>query len=276
MVSSKQLLVVVLVALVVLVPVTVVGFLLFPPGFMYDHYSTYSYTTSISTNATVENATVLLPFPAGEDVEGDLDSNLWIYDDDGHRLTDWNPTIVATAHGPMLRLEAGRLVGEDRYVLFTYDENGAFLDRRDIGPEQIPEDMTNRKLVPDPTTYSISWLVEVDHDIETRHPIGNGTFVGPINDVTPTECRYGLEDDDRCSNFTSMTSMAFDATSPATVTIGEIRFEGTNEWGFWLSNSYNSFEARISPAAYADGQQGWTVVDGYLQAAEGRYDGPKR
>ncbi|MFT4957932.1 MAG: hypothetical protein ACI9EZ_001251 [Halobacteriales archaeon] len=85
---------------------------MFPPGFMYDHYSTDSYITSITTNGTVENATVSLPFPAGEDVAPDFDSTLWIHDDEGNRLTDWNPRIADTAHGPMLRLEPGRLVGE--------------------------------------------------------------------------------------------------------------------------------------------------------------------
>jgi hypothetical protein len=35
-------------------------------------------------------------------------------------MTDWNTTIVQTAHGPMLRLHIDGLVGEDRYVLWTY------------------------------------------------------------------------------------------------------------------------------------------------------------
>jgi len=276
MVPSKRLLVIAVVALIVLVPLAGFAVLLFPPGFMYDHYSSYSYTTSITTNATVENVTVVLPFPAGEAVESNLSSNLWIYDGQGNRITDWDPAIVETAHGPMLRLHADRLVGEDRYVLWTYAANGSPVDRREITREEIPEDMTNRKLIADPTTYSISWMVSVDHDVETRSPIGNATFLGPANDVTAAECRFGFDESERCANFTSMASATYEAESPAVVTIGEISFEGWNEWGFWLSNSYNAFEVRTSPAAYADGRQGWTVLDGELHAGMGRYDGPKR
>lgn len=99
MVSSKELLVLGLVALVVLVPIAAVGFLFFPPDFAYSHSSTYSYTTSVSTNTTIENVTVHLPFPAGADVEDDPTSNLWIYDDAGNQLTDWETEIVQTARG---------------------------------------------------------------------------------------------------------------------------------------------------------------------------------
>jgi len=276
MASSKRLLVLAVVAIVILVPLAGFAVLLFPPGFMYDHYSSYSYTTSISTNATVENATVTLPFPSGEDVGSDPTSDLWIYDGQGDRITDWDAAIVETAHGPMVRLQADRLVGEDRYVLWTYAPNGSPIDRREITRDEIPENMTNRELVPDPTTYSISWGVTVDHDIETRYPIGNASFIGPVNDVTATECRYAFDEAERCSNFTSMASATYEAETPVVVTIGEISFEAWNEWGFWFSNSFNTFEASTSPAAYADGRQGWTVLDGQLHAGMGRYDGPKR
>ncbi|MFT4958070.1 MAG: hypothetical protein ACI9PP_001227 [Halobacteriales archaeon] len=266
-----------LVLLLVLVPIGGFAVLLFPPGFMYDHYSTYSYTTSITTNGTVENATVSLPFPAGEDVAPDLDSTLWIYDDEGNRLTDWNPRIADTAHGPMLRLEPGRLVGEDRYILWTHSENGSPVDRRTIGPDQIPENMTNRRLIPDPTSYSISWQVPVDHDIETRYPIGNASFLAPATDMRAADCRHGWADEEvACSNFTTMTRATYEAEGSAVLTVGEIRFTGTNEWGFWLSNSYNTFETTISPQSSTDGRHGWTAVDGHLHAGEGRYDGPKR
>lgn len=276
MVSTKQLLVLGIVVLVVLTPLAVLAVLFFPPGFMYSHYSSYSYTTSVSTNATVDNVTLLLPFPTGEDVETNLSANLWIYDDDGNRLTDWETRVVDTARGPMLRLHTDRLVGEDRYVLWTRAANGSVIDRREVGPDEIPTNMTNRELVPDPTTYSISWQVTVDHDIETRYPLGNGTFVAPIDNVTAVDCQYAWSETDICSRFTSVVSATYDAESPATLTVGEIRFEGWNEWGFWLSNSFNTFEATTTAATYTDGRQEWTVVDGQLHAGMGRYDGPAR
>ncbi|SEO68961.1 hypothetical protein SAMN04487948_104189 [Halogranum amylolyticum] len=276
MVSSKRLLVLAVVGLVALAPLAAFAFLLFPPDFAYSHYSSYSYTTSVSTNATVENATLLLPFPQGEDVEADLSSNLWLYDDDGNRLTDWDASVVETARGPMLRLHADRLVGEDRYVLWTYADNGSVVDRREISRDEIPEEMTNRELVAHPTTYSISWQVTVDHDIETRDPLANGTFLAPISDATTVDCRAPWSETDNCARFASTVSATYETDGPATVTVGEIRFEGWNEWGFWLSNSFNTFEATTTPAVYTDGRRGWTVVDGELHAGMGRYDGPSR
>ena len=68
----------------------------------------------------------------------------------------------------------------------------------------------------------------------------------------------------------------YETPNQATVTIEEIRFEAWNEWGFWFSNSFKTFEATTSPAIYVDDRQGWTHLDGHLHAGIGRYDGPKR
>jgi hypothetical protein len=276
MISSKQLLVLGLAILVVFVPIAAVSFLFFPPDFAYSHTSTYSYTTSISTNTTLENATFYLPFPAGADVEPDAASNLWIYDDNGTELTHWDTAITQTAQGPMLRIHVDRLVGEDRYILWTYAPNGSVIDRAEIGSDEIPTNMTNKELSPDPTRYSIAWQKSVDHDIETRHPIGNASFLTPLDDVNSTDCQYAWDDSDTCWNFTTVAAATYETPAEATVTIDEIRFEAWNEWGFWLSNSFNTFEATTTPAIYADGRQGWTQLDGHLHAGMGRYDGPAR
>ncbi|MFC6784549.1 hypothetical protein ACFQFH_01315 [Halobaculum halobium] len=276
MVTSKQLVVLGVVVIVVLVPIAAVGFLIFPPDFAYSHTSTYSYTTSLSTNTTIENVTVHLPFPAGADVEADALSDLWIYDDNGTELTDWDTAIVQTDRGPMLRLNVDRVVGEDRYILWTYAPNGSVVDREEIGSDEIPEDMSNRELSPDPTRYSISWHHSVDYDIETRYPIGNASFLAPITDVATADCEYRWDDSDACWDFATVAAATYEAPNPATVVIDEIRFEAWNEWGFWLSNSFNTFEATTSPAIYVDGRQGWTHLDGHLHAGMGRYDGPSR
>lgn len=274
MVSSRRLLIGVAIGLVVLLPVIALGFLLFPPAFMYDHYSTYSYETSVSTNATVENATFYLPFPTEETGSGTVE-DIWIYGEEGTEL-DWGANVVETDYGPMLQLRADELEGTTSYVLYTYAENGSLVDREEIGPDEIPEDMTNRELVADPTTYQIAWRVTVDRDIETRYPVGNASFLTPANDVTRTDCQDPWSETDTCYTFTSVAGATYKAEGPATLTIGEIRFDGTNEWGFWLSNSFNTFEAATSPAAYTDDRQGWTVIDGQIQAGMGRYDGPSR
>lgn len=276
MVSSKQLLVVAVAAVVVLTPLTLFMLVFAPPGFMYSHYTTYSYTTTVSTNGTVENATILLPFPVGDDVGADPLSELWLYDDAGNRITDWDTAVVETPHGPMLRLHTDRLVGEDRYTLWTYAPNGSVIDRRIIDADEVPENMTNRRLVPEPTSYSVGWQVTVDHDIETRYPIGNGSFLAPVDNVTSVDCRDPWTATDVCMAFSTVASVTYESETPATVTLGEIRFEGWNEWGFGLSNSFNAFESSTTATAFTADRQGWTVLDGRLHAGMGRYDGPRR
>jgi hypothetical protein len=274
--TSKRLLVLAVVLLAFTVPLAFFGFLLFPPDFAYSHHSSYTYTASVSTNSTVENATILLAFPAGADIGPDPTANLWTYDDDGEQVTDWETAVVDTPRGPMLRLHTDRLVGEDRYVLWTYAPNGSVVDRREVGPDEIPEDMTDRELVPAPTTYSVAWQVTVDHDIETRYPVGNASFLAPVDEVRSVDCREPWRDTETCTAFTSVASATYESDGPVTVTLGEVRFEAWNEWGFWLSNSFNAFEATRTPAVYTDGRQGWTVVDGQVRAGVGRYDGPSR
>lgn len=86
-------------------------------------------------------------------------------------------------------------------MLWTYAPNGSVIDRREIGPDEIPEDMTNKELVPEPTTYSVSWQVTVEHDIDTRYPIGNGSFIAPVDNVATVDCRDPLGRDGQVCEF---------------------------------------------------------------------------
>ncbi len=136
--------------------------------------------------------------------------------------------------------------------------------------------MINKELSPDPTRYSITWQHSVNHDIGTRHPTGNASFLAPVRDVNPAECQYAWDDSGTCWNFATVAATTYESPNQATVTIDEIRFEAWNGWGFWLSNGFNTFEATTPPAIYVDGRQGWAQLDGHLHAGMGRYDGPSR
>lgn len=273
MVSRKVLLVLLVAGLVALVPVAGVALLLAPPAFMYSHYNHYDYTTSISVNGTVENVTVYLPFPT-QATNGSTVENLWIYDHDGTQLTDWEARVVDTPRGRMLALHVDRLEGADGYVLYTYAPNGSLVDWQRIGPDEIPADMTNKQLVADPTTYSISWGGNVEEAIETRYPIGNGSFIVPATNVTRVGCTDAWGETDTCFTFDSTVYATYEADGPTTVTVGTITFDGWNEWGFALSNSFNTFSATTDSAVFAEGRQGWRPIDGTLHGGMGRYDGP--
>ncbi|WP_424004272.1 hypothetical protein ACOZ4I_06755 [Haloarcula salina] len=275
MVSRKTFLVLALVALVALVPLTGIALIVAPPGFLYDHYSHYDYTASVSTNESVTNATFYLPFPEQSAANATVD-DIWIYDPEGEQQVDWDVQVVETAHGQMLRLHVDQLAGASRYTLYTYAENGSLVDRREIQRSEIPEDMTNRELVVDPTTYQIYWSVVVNETIETRHPVGNGTFLSPARDVRPVECTDAWGETDNCATFTSVVGATYETEEPTTVTVGTVGFDGWNEWGFGLSNSFNTFSATTGSGTYTDADTGWVVVDGRLHAGMGRYDGPAR
>ena len=275
MVSRSKLVVLVLVALVALVPLTGIALIVAPPGFLYDHYSHYDYAASVSANESVANATFYLPFPEQSATNATVD-DVWIYDTEGDRQLDWNARVVETTHGQMLRLDAGRLAGASRYTLYTYAENGSLVERREIRRSEVPEDMTNKELAVDPTTYQIYWSVVVNETIETRYPVGNGTFLSPARDVRSVECTDAWGETDNCAAFTSVVGATYEAERPATVTVGAVGFDGWNEWGFGLSNSFNTFSATTDSGTYTDGDTGWVVVDGHLHAGMGRYDGPAR
>jgi len=94
--------------------------------------------------------------------------------------------------------------------------------------------------------------------------------------VTSAGCPCAWDSSDTCWDFATVAAAAYESLNQAIVTIDEIRFEGWNGWGFWLSNSFNTFEATTAPAGYVDGRQGCTHLDGHLHAGMGRYDGPSR
>jgi hypothetical protein len=249
---------------------------MFPPGFMYDHYSTDSYITSITTNGTVENATVSLPFPAGEDVAPDFDSTLWIHDDEGNRLTDWNARIADTAHG---RCSGWGPAAWWARSLRPLDARAAWLAGRPADDRPRPDPREHDESQVDTGSHLVLHFVAGASGSRHRDaiPIGNASFLAPPTDMRAADRRHGWADEEvACSNFTTMTRATYEAEGSAVLTVGEIRFTGTNEWGFRLSNSYNTFETTISPQSSTDGRQGWTAVDGHLHAGEGRYDGPKR
>jgi hypothetical protein len=240
---------------------------------MYSHYNHYDYTTTVSVNSTVENATFYLPFPT-QASNGSTVENLWIYDHDGTQLTNWDARIVDTPRGRMLALHVDRLEGADGYILYTYAPNGSLIDWQRIGPDEVPADMTNKQLVADPTTYSISWGGSVEEAIETRYPIGNGSFLTPATNVTRVGCTDAWDETDTCYTFDSAVYATFEADSPAAITVGTITFDGWNEWGFALSNSFNTFSAATDSATFTGTRQQWMPVDGTLHGGMGRYDGP--
>ncbi|MDZ7730320.1 MAG: hypothetical protein U5K37_04405 [Natrialbaceae archaeon] len=54
-------------------------------------------------------------------------------------------------------------------------------------------------------------------------------------------------------SFETVASASYETDQPASVMVGDIEYTGSDEWGFWLSNGYNSFGASTTAhRGYAD------------------------
>jgi hypothetical protein len=263
------------VALVLLVPVVTVAVVLVPPPFLIQHTHTYDYQARITVTDTVEDATFYLPVPAEEGEATLTVDDLWLYDDDGDRITsEWETSVVETRSGPMVRIRADRLPGETSYTVYRYAPNGTLESRAVVGPDEVPENATDTVVEPNPTTYSISARLESEERIDTQTPLGNASFLSPAFDVTPSPCEYSWDEDERCYDFASRTYAEYASDGSVRVGVGGVEFSGANEWGFALYNSFNLFEASTERATYVDGETGWRTTDGSLLTGRGTYPEP--
>lgn len=231
----------------------------------------YSYQTTISTNETLRNATFYLPVPADGGTPTLEDA--WIVDEEGNR-TDWETAVVETERGPMLRVHADRVEGERRWRVFTFAPNGSVTNVTVV--DDLPADMSDKEAYPEPTTYHVYAQWDTDAEIDTRSPLGAEPVLSPRGNLTPVRCEWPVDEDeeDRCYVYRSAAFARFQVEGNASAETPVVRisgdFGGSNEWGFALSNSYNTYTQRYGPVAFgADG--GWRPVNVTLHAGEGRY-----
>lgn len=154
------------------------------------------------------------------------------------------------------------------------DDDGNLTDRKVVSPDELPEDMTNRKATPIETRYTVHVFYEFrdgGEPIETKTPVGSEPTLAPKLDLDEVACDPPYTDaDDTCYEFRTMAYAEYDAGADTVVTLsGE--YSGWNEWGWGLSNSYNAFTERVERTTLQGPQDGWVVLPADLNAGEGSY-----
>lgn len=237
--------------------------------------STYYYSASLGTNATLTNATFYLPLPVDPDGSPTVD-DVRVTSYDGPEI-DWTTRTVETDRGPMLSLSADEVIGEGRYYL--RNENGSLARPGTITRDEAPEDMTGLSLDPALTSYEVSAQVTVESfgngiengTIETRYPEGNSSMLSAT---------YAESDDcvadwggeyQTCTAFRADLYASYDAESDAIVRVGSVELWGINEWGWFFANSFNEYTQYVEGAEFDGAHDGWVSVPGETQRGKGNY-----
>lgn len=261
----------VVVVVLLLVVGTIAAVFLAAPLVLADRTSHYDYEFEVETTDDLTDVTLYLPMPVGPD--GPMMGDVVLRDDDYEPIANTS-RVVDTEHGPMIAVEADHLEGSLEYLLLTFDDDGRLVDRERIGPDDVPENMTNKELRPIDTRYTVQVHYEWrdgGEPIDTKTPLDTEPTLAPKYDLQETDCENPYTDeDDACYDYESVVFASYETGENTTVIIsGE--YSGWNEWGWGLSNSYNVFTERVDRTTLEGSQEGWVVVEAELHAGEGNY-----
>ena len=267
----------------VLVVVLVFGLLLFGLSVLgqqrveQSSESTYEYRVTLSTDRSLENATVYVPMPTDD---GDtelaaqfLQSVRYERDVPALRGYDPDPTPVnftyervETEHGPMIAISADRI--DVSRVYYRVVENETMGWRERISPDEY--DPTDPAMgVRDDGSFTFTVTLRSEERIETADPLGTAPILTPQYDRTAVECRFGTDAErHRCYEYGSRVYATYDTTPNATVYVST-ELSGRNEWfsGGWTGNEYRD---RTSVELLGPGR-GWYVTSGELEVGRGNY-----
>lgn len=259
----------VLLLAVAVVAVGVGGFVVFflGVGMPVSYTSYYQYDGSLATNETLENVTLYLPIPTRDGVPMVDPANVTVETEDGE--ADWDVGLVDTEYGPMLALTADRVEGERYYLVHEFDENGSHVGWEKVREDDLPANMTNKVAYPEPTHYRFSVSVWVDERIDVADPVENAATFGPVERLTAEACEPYWEDDENaaCATFETPLYLQYDTNADSTVRLS-VTLDGTNEWGYGFSNSFNEF-VQEAEGNVSGSQDGWVTVDGRLYTGMG-------
>ena len=224
-------------ALLVVFLVVIAGFVGLGTALFYDSYeSSYQYEGSVNVDGATEDVVVLLPIGV-HDGEAVVDE---LYVADSDRFVGVSHEVVATDHGPMLRIEIDE-VREGRDTLW--------FDSRIVS----------------------------DRTIDTRTPRETEPVLSPVELSEPER---GADDHDDWAADRWSDRRTFDATSPVYVEHGgdddvsfgvTVRYEGTNEW--WTFGwSWNTYETSVAgDVAGTDPEGEWVELRGWHTEGSGTY-----
>lgn len=199
--------------------------------------SRYGYTVSLSTTATLEDVTLILPIPTttGDGVVVEAVSDGMATAPDG-----WNLSVVDTEYGPMLRIDLDRLAAERR-----------------------PDGMNY-------STYGIELSVPTSEAVDTRDPFDGEPLLTPRLEQRQRPCpnQAVTQPDETCYSFESRAFARYEGPASAEVDV-YIVAGGMNDLT-GAGRQINRYYDRVT--VFLDGpQSGWIEAEGFTSTEIGTY-----
>jgi|GEM_PF-444186 len=261
---------------------------------------TIFYDITISSEANLENLTLLLPVPLvngspapGEDFVQDLSKKI---------PEGWRLSLVNVNSTPMLKIEAPRLVGNcSRYPVPITEGDSQSLALSGSLPVTAaqairPIPLETREIVntwnpvmiihPEGTTVfrngtgcspdtpvllpiMLATRVNVDKTIDTRDPVGREPLLFTGRSAQPGACRSPITGSSRCSNYQSPVYIDYAGNKTWYISVST-SVSGFNEWWEVFGWTTNSYTDRIS-VLLKPGEKGRVMANGMVQTGNGRY-----
>jgi len=193
----------------------------------------YDYTVTISTTATLLNATFFMPVPADANGTSAVFETAGAGRIDG-APADWSFSPYGTIKTAMLKLEARDIV--------PIREGSAVL------PYVIRVNVTGKKAV------------------ETGDPIGRGAALRPVKAVTSSSCSSGDTGAATCTAYRGSVFADYDTAPDTRVTV-EIAVVGRNSWAIF-EPAANEYRERLV-VVMTGPQHQWQQADGAVAAGIG-------
>jgi hypothetical protein len=203
---------------------------------------TYTYTSTITTDAPLYNVTLFIPVPvdpAGNSPMVSLFSNRTM----NGVPADWVTTLFGTGKSTLLKVTTPAIT--------------------------VPEGTSASH----PFTITFSSETASRTPIDTRDPAGKSAMFRPVQALTARECpgKIAAGAGAECASYTTSLFADF-STSPETLVTIQASVTGRNSWTIFEPHS-NEYRADVITVIKGS-HKGWTGMDGILSSGAGTYDVP--
>jgi hypothetical protein len=202
---------------------------------------TYTYSSTITTDAPLSNVTFFIPVPA--DSSG---NSLIVSSFSSHAIAGvpagWDTTLYDTGKSTMVKVTV---------------------------PSIIPPEGTSAQ---HPYTVTFSSETSSRVPIDTRDPVGKSAMFRPVQALHGSACPGGRADSSsQCSTYTTSVYADYMTAADTTVTITSA-ITGKNSWTIFGPRS-NEYQTVVSTSMKGE-THGWAVLNGELSSGTGTYDIP--
>lgn len=186
-----------------------------------SYRSDYYYHVTLRTDSILYNVTLYVPLPVIEDESRISDE---IVTGNASIPDEWDCSIVETEHGKMLKISVEKIAPEFRSLSVPIEPGEE--------PKAVPgENVSDASSKDTPVLIPNEIIVQlpVDHEINTKNPLGNEPLLSPMYNLTRITCDfpYGQDTQINCSRYESRIYAEYAASPNAGVSI-YIELNGRN------------------------------------------------